>query len=190
MVVNVTFNNISDISWRSVLLVEETGEPGANHRPATSHWQTLSHNVVSSTPRLSGIQTHNYHTITTTTAPLIIGYLSYTNISCLINRIFILYKHILFDFFKYVSLSFSSWSKLHVQPSFVRNMFPNFPRKKNNRKYWFHGDIISWWYISLTITCSICFSADCSKFENDLLFTLPPDSLVLSYHFCMVLFLK
>ena len=25
---NATFNNISDISWRSVLLVEETGEPG------------------------------------------------------------------------------------------------------------------------------------------------------------------
>jgi hypothetical protein len=28
MVFNATFNNISDISWRSVLLVEETGEPG------------------------------------------------------------------------------------------------------------------------------------------------------------------
>jgi hypothetical protein len=25
--------------------------PGENHRPATSHWQTLSHKVVSSTPR-------------------------------------------------------------------------------------------------------------------------------------------
>jgi len=24
---------------------------GENHRPAVSHWQTLSHNVVSSTPR-------------------------------------------------------------------------------------------------------------------------------------------
>ena len=33
-------------SWRLVLLVEETGVPGENHRPATSHWQTLSHNVV------------------------------------------------------------------------------------------------------------------------------------------------
>jgi len=28
MVLTATFNNISDISWRSVLLVEETGEPG------------------------------------------------------------------------------------------------------------------------------------------------------------------
>jgi len=43
-------NNISVISWQSVLLVEETGLSGENHRPATSHWQTLSHNVVSSTP--------------------------------------------------------------------------------------------------------------------------------------------
>ena len=37
MVLNATFNNISVISWRSVLLVEETGVPGENHRPATSH---------------------------------------------------------------------------------------------------------------------------------------------------------
>ena len=37
MVFNATFNNISVISWRSVLLVEETGVPGENHRPATSH---------------------------------------------------------------------------------------------------------------------------------------------------------
>ena len=57
MVFNV--NNISFISWRSVLLVEETGVPWENHRPAASHWQTLSHNVVSSTPRLSRIRTHN-----------------------------------------------------------------------------------------------------------------------------------
>jgi hypothetical protein len=32
-------------------LVEETGVPRENHRPVASHWQTLSHNVVSSTPR-------------------------------------------------------------------------------------------------------------------------------------------
>ena len=38
MVFNATFNNISVISWRSVLLVEETGVPGENHRPAASHW--------------------------------------------------------------------------------------------------------------------------------------------------------
>ena len=28
-----------------------TGVPGENHRLVASHWQTLSHNVVSSTPR-------------------------------------------------------------------------------------------------------------------------------------------
>ena len=90
MLINATFNNISAISWRSVLLVEGTGE---NHRPAASHWQTLPHNVVSSTPRhewgsnsqtLVVIGTHctqvvekfNYHTITTTTAPF-----------CLLNKV-------------------------------------------------------------------------------------------------------
>jgi hypothetical protein len=58
MVLNATFNNISVISWRSVL-VEETGVPGENHRPVANHWQTLSHNVVSSRPRLPRIRTHN-----------------------------------------------------------------------------------------------------------------------------------
>jgi hypothetical protein len=59
MVLNATFNNISVKLWRSLLLVEETGVLGENHRPATSRWQTLSHNVVSSTHRLIGIRTHN-----------------------------------------------------------------------------------------------------------------------------------
>jgi hypothetical protein len=34
------------ISWWSLLLMEETGGPGENHRPVVSLWQTLSHNVV------------------------------------------------------------------------------------------------------------------------------------------------
>ena len=59
MVLNATFNNISFISWRSVVLVGETVIAGENHRPVASHWQTLSHNYVSITPRLSGIRTHN-----------------------------------------------------------------------------------------------------------------------------------
>jgi len=54
MVFNATFNNISVILWRSVLLVEETGE---NHWPVASHWQTLSHNVVHLA--LIKMQTHN-----------------------------------------------------------------------------------------------------------------------------------
>jgi len=59
MAFNVTFNYISVISWRSVLLVEETEVPVENHRPAASHSQTVSQNGLSSTPRLSGILTHN-----------------------------------------------------------------------------------------------------------------------------------
>jgi hypothetical protein len=55
MVLNATFNNISVISWGSALLVEETRVPRENHLPAASHWQTLSLNVESSTPRMSGI---------------------------------------------------------------------------------------------------------------------------------------
>ena len=36
MVFNATFNNISVISWLSVLFVEETGVPGENQQPAAS----------------------------------------------------------------------------------------------------------------------------------------------------------
>ena len=51
MVLKATFTNISVISRRKLLLVEETEVHGENHRPVASHRQTLSHNVVSSTPR-------------------------------------------------------------------------------------------------------------------------------------------
>jgi len=37
MVFNATFNNISAISWLSVLLMGETGAPRENHRHAESH---------------------------------------------------------------------------------------------------------------------------------------------------------
>jgi hypothetical protein len=40
MVFNANFNNISVISWQSVLLVEETGVPGENHRNVKSLWNT------------------------------------------------------------------------------------------------------------------------------------------------------
>ena len=83
MVFNATFNNISAISLWSVLLVEETGVPRENHKPVTSHRQTLSHNVVSSAPHHErdsnsqvvigtdciGSRKSNYHTITTMMAP-------------------------------------------------------------------------------------------------------------------------
>jgi hypothetical protein len=53
---NATFNNISDISPQSVLLVEETGVPGENHQTVASHWQTLSHKVVLSSVGLIMLQ--------------------------------------------------------------------------------------------------------------------------------------
>jgi hypothetical protein len=37
MVLNATFNNISDTLWPSVLLVEEIRLPAENHQPAASH---------------------------------------------------------------------------------------------------------------------------------------------------------
>jgi hypothetical protein len=57
----MVFNNISVLSWWSVLLMEETGVLGENHRPAASHWQ-IDHIMlyqVCHTSCLSGIQTHN-----------------------------------------------------------------------------------------------------------------------------------
>jgi hypothetical protein len=59
IVFNGTFNNISVISYWSVLLLEETGVPGEDHIPVASHRQTLSHTIVSSTPPLRRVQTHN-----------------------------------------------------------------------------------------------------------------------------------
>ena len=38
IVLNVTFSNISAITWRPVLVVEEAGVPGENHRPWASNW--------------------------------------------------------------------------------------------------------------------------------------------------------
>jgi hypothetical protein len=37
MVFNATFNNISVISWHSVLFMETTGGPGENLQPSASH---------------------------------------------------------------------------------------------------------------------------------------------------------
>jgi hypothetical protein len=53
MMFNNTFNNISvtSISGRPVLLMEETGIPEEIHWPVASHWETLPHNVVSSTDK-------------------------------------------------------------------------------------------------------------------------------------------
>ena len=53
------FNAILTIFQLFHLFVEEAGVPRENNRPAVSHWQTLPHNVVSSTPRHEQIPTHN-----------------------------------------------------------------------------------------------------------------------------------
>ena len=81
MVLHATFNNISVISWRSIILVEETGAPGENRRPVASHWPTLSHNVVHfvlieirtsvvlATDCIGSCKS-NYHMIMATTVPV------------------------------------------------------------------------------------------------------------------------
>ena len=86
VVFNAAFNNILVISWRLVLLVKESTRK-KNNQPVASHRQTLSHYVVSSTPRHERVWSHNFigdryctdctgscrfnhHTITTTTCGL------------------------------------------------------------------------------------------------------------------------
>ena len=56
MVFSATFNNISAIFWWSVLLVEKIVVLGEIHQPVARNRQTLSHNVVSSAPRLAGLE--------------------------------------------------------------------------------------------------------------------------------------
>ena len=80
---NATFNNISVISWQSVLLVGEAALSGDNHWPAAGHCQTLSHKVVWVHLIRAGLELTtlvvihtdcivsckaNYYTITATTA--------------------------------------------------------------------------------------------------------------------------
>jgi hypothetical protein len=72
MVFNATFNNISAISWRSVLLVEETGIPREIHRVGFE-LKTL---VVIATD-CTGSCKSNYNAIMTTTARLKIVSLTY-----------------------------------------------------------------------------------------------------------------
>ena len=80
MVFNATFNNISIISLRSVLLVEETRVHGENYRPAANHIMLYRvHHTMHGVHELTTLVVvgtdctdsckSNYHTITTTTTP-------------------------------------------------------------------------------------------------------------------------
>ena len=46
VVLNATFNNISVISWWSVLLLNETGVPGENHRSFTDKLYQIAYNNI------------------------------------------------------------------------------------------------------------------------------------------------
>ena len=59
MVFNIPLNNISVISWRSVLLVEETGVPGENPLTCRKSLTNLSHNVVSRHLTMNGVRTQD-----------------------------------------------------------------------------------------------------------------------------------
>ena len=82
MVLNATFNNISVISWRSVLLVDKTGEPEKTTDLSqvtdklyhiykmlyTSPWSKFERTSVVIGTDCIGSYKSNYHMITATTA--------------------------------------------------------------------------------------------------------------------------
>jgi hypothetical protein len=51
---NATFSNISAISWRPVLVVEEARVPRQNHQPWASNWKTLSLAAAGANPHCIG----------------------------------------------------------------------------------------------------------------------------------------
>jgi hypothetical protein len=70
MVLNTTINNISVISWQSVLLVEESRVPRENHRPVASYLAMSGVGFKLTTLMVIGPDCKsNYHTITTMMAP-------------------------------------------------------------------------------------------------------------------------
>jgi hypothetical protein len=75
IVFNATFSNISVISWISVLMVEEAGIPGENHRPWASNWKTLSLSVGSRVHPFCNLQSRaRTHAVCLTFSTFSFGY--------------------------------------------------------------------------------------------------------------------